>query len=804
MIRLRLLFFFLALWGLPSFVYAQTRAQVNGVVQDAQTGKGIPFASVRMLPGNTGTVADLAGNFTLSISGNIRSLEVSSIGYQTKTLPFSGKEAPLLLRLQPAKEAELAEVKIGSPMKKIRRLLNAALAHRDRHNPEKHPEYQCSVYYKMIADMNMAGLAGQDSALQKKIEHFQQTQHLLIAETYSRRSHRRPASLQEDILATRVSGLSSPAFTNLITDVLPFQIQSDFIKLGQMDYPNPVAKGYESRYYFCLVEELQNGNDTVWIIQYRPRKNVRGLQGQISLNSDGYVVSQMIAEARDTALNQSTRIDIQYAQNNGQWFPEKLNYRMEWRNFGGQAQDISISGNSRIDSVSFALPKGFRFDKAHTARLTPDAVKNNDSDWHPIRPEPLSAKDTQTYHVIDSFSNSLPTDNIVRFASALPQGKFPVGKFDVNLTRVYSYNAFEGTRLGLGLQTSDKITKRGTAGLWGGYGLKDKRWKYGGFAELFFDDFQEQVLRISYDRDLRDPGRVYLDKTLESDYIRQYLIQRADLSEKATLQLRNRMGYLSTETEFSLEKTRPLYAYRFLPFADSNVAIRSQEITLRTRYAFGEKRAYSFGTYLPIDTRYPILYMNLTGGRLKPEKADGTTGVENRYLQLTGGIEFRKHLNRLGMERILLMGGKSFSDAPLPLSRLFAARGYRLDYFAAFTFGNFYTLRPYDLYNDIFVSLHFRHHFDFHFFKTTFSYPSLSVGYNGIWGQLGHAQLHQYVQLRDASQGYHEAGLALHDLLRYRVMGLAYINLHAGYYAPLQGRDFYKNGCAVLGLDLGL
>lgn len=570
-----------------------------------------------------------------------------------------------------------------------------------------------------------------------------------------------------------------------------------------MDYPNPVTKGYESRYYFRIAEELQSGADTVWVIQYRPRKNVRGLRGQISLNSDGYVVSQMIAEARDTSLNQSTRIDIQYAKTGGQWFPEKLNYRMEWRAFMGKAQDVFISGNSRIDSVSFALPKGFRFDKAHTARLAPDAVKNNDSDWHAIRPEPLTPKDTQTYHVIDSFANSLPTDNIVRFASALPKGKFPVGKFDINLARVYSYNAFEGTRVGLGIQTSDKITKKGTAGLWGGYGLKDKQWKYGGFAELFFDDFQEQVLRVSYDRDLRDPGRVYLDKTLEGDYIRQYLIQRADLSEKATLQLRNRMGYLSTETEFSFEKTRPLYAYRFLPFADSNVTVSSREITLRARYAFGEKRAYSFGTYLPIDTRYPILYLNLTGGNLKPEKADGT-GVENRYLQLTGGLEFRKHLNRLGTERLLLMGGKSFSDAPLPLSRLFAARGYRLDYFAAFTFGNFYTLRPYDLYNDAFVSLHFRHHFDFHFFKTNFSYPSLSLGYNGLWGQLANAALHQYVNPRDASKGYHEAGLALHDLLRYRVFGIAYINLHGGYYIPLQSRDFYKDGCAVLGLDVGL
>lgn len=799
MIRLRFLLFFLFWTGLSPALLAQ----ISGQVQDAQTGKGIPFATLKALPGNSGTVADLSGNFSFSPPAGTHSLEISSIGYTTKTVSFSNIESPVLLSLQPAREAELKEVTIASPMKKIRRLLNTAIAARDRHNPEKRPEYQCNIYYKMIVDANMAGLVASDTTLKEKIERFQESQHLLIAETYSKRSFRRPASLQEDILATRFSGLSSPAFTNLITDILPFQIQSDFIKLGQMDYPNPVAKGYESRYAFRIADELQSGDDTVWVLQYRPKKNVRGLQGQISINSNGYVVQQMIAEAKDTALNQSTRVDIQYAQTGGQWFPDKLNYRMEWRSFMGKDQDIYISGNSRIDSVSFALPKGFRFDVAHTARLAKDAVKNNDSDWTAIRPEPLSAKDTQTYHVIDSFSNSLPTDNIVRFASSLPQGKLPVGDLDINLGRVYSFNDFEGTRLGLGVQTSDVISKRFTVGLWGGYGINDKRWKYGGFGEIFLDRFQEQVIRLAYDNDLRDPGRVYLDRTLENDYIRQYLIQRANLSEKATLQIRNRLGYLSTETDFSWERTQPLYPYRFAPFGDSNVAFRTGEITLRARYAFGEKRAYSFGTYLPIDTRYPILYLNGTAGTLKPENAD-YSGGETRYFQLTGGLEFRKHLNRLGDSRILLMGGKSFSDNPLPLSRLFAARGYRLPQLAAFTFGNFYTLRPYDIYNDVFGSVHFRHQFDFRLYRTSFSYPSISVGYNAIWGRLEHPELHQNVSFTDARNGYHEAGLALHDLLRIKFYGVAYFNLHAGYYMPLQGHDAYKDGCAVLGLTVGL
>ncbi|RYD51430.1 MAG: hypothetical protein EOP52_10580 [Sphingobacteriales bacterium] len=776
---------------------------ISGTVLNQATRTGIPFATLKTPDGRQGVVADLEGHFDFpNLPVQVTALELSSIGFQTKSVALVASQSVYHWQLSPAAESELAEVTIQSPERKIRRILRAAIDARDQHNPEKKPAYQCSVYYKMMADVDLLEFPLNDSEKQW-LRNFQERQHLLVAETYSRRLFRKPASLHEEILATRFSGLSSPAFTNLITDVLPFQIQSDFIRLGQLDYPNPVAKGFESRYRFRLREEFQNEGDTIWVLAYEPRKNVRGLQGTLTIRSDGYVVQQMIADARDSALRQSTRIDIQYAKTEGQWFPEKLNYRMEWRSALMKGQDIFISGTSRIDSVLFSLPPGYRFDNAHTATLASDAVKTEDSSWTAIRPDPLSAKDTQTYHFNDSFANSLPTDNIVRLASALPKGLFPIWKLDVNLNRVYSFNDFEGNRYGLGIQTSDKISKKCIAGAWGGRGQHDGLWKYGGFGEIFFDRYQEQVLRLSYDRDLRDPGRVFLDPSLDKGYIRQYLIQRADLSERAAVQLRNRIGYLSTELDVAYERITPLYGYRFTPYGDTSVQLSVKEATLRLRYAFGEKRAYSFGTYLPISTKYPILYASVTAGTLSPQQPE--PGIpENRYLQLIGGIQFQKHINRLGTSHLLLIGGDNISDAPLPISRLFAARGYRLGNFAAFSFGNFYTLRPYDLYNDAFISLHFRHQFDFHFYKTSFSYPSLSVGYSGIYGEALNYSLHEGIEFHDAAGGYHEAGLALHDLLRLKVYGLAYAGVHAGYYIPLSGNAFFRNGATVLGIEITL
>lgn len=77
---------------------AQTR-QITGTVNDA-SGQPVPNASVRVLGGNIGTITDNNGKFSLTISNNARSLQVTSVGYQTATatIPASG-EVTIVLQL---------------------------------------------------------------------------------------------------------------------------------------------------------------------------------------------------------------------------------------------------------------------------------------------------------------------------------------------------------------------------------------------------------------------------------------------------------------------------------------------------------------------------------------------------------------------------------------------------------------------------------------------------------------------------------------------------------------------------------
>lgn len=73
-----LLFFFFTLSLKAQF-------QVNGIVKDAASQKGLPFASIVSNEGSS-SISDVDGKFSISSKNKISSLTVSYVGYQKKTI----------------------------------------------------------------------------------------------------------------------------------------------------------------------------------------------------------------------------------------------------------------------------------------------------------------------------------------------------------------------------------------------------------------------------------------------------------------------------------------------------------------------------------------------------------------------------------------------------------------------------------------------------------------------------------------------------------------------------------------------
>ena len=63
-------------------------------------------ATVKVVPGNTGTVTDVDGNFKLTVPSSAKSLVISYVGYKTKTVDIKGR-TQINVQLEP--EAQMLD-----------------------------------------------------------------------------------------------------------------------------------------------------------------------------------------------------------------------------------------------------------------------------------------------------------------------------------------------------------------------------------------------------------------------------------------------------------------------------------------------------------------------------------------------------------------------------------------------------------------------------------------------------------------------------------------------------------------------
>lgn len=798
----------------PLALFAQ--AQRIKIVS-SYNGLPVAFAAVKYEETGRGTIADLDGYITLDPEQikNIRWVEVSCVGYKSQKLQLPISNSPIVL--QPS-DNTLKEVVVKTNDDKIRRILRSAVNSRNTNNPDKYDWYSCYIYYKMKVDVDMTESLKNDTGKEaREIREFTEKQHLLMSETYSKRTWQQPQKLQEEVLGTRFSGLKKSVFTSMVTDVLPFHSYNDYISLNGKDYHNPVSAGWQQYYKYALADEILVGGDTLWMLKFKPTLvNAGGLKGSVYISSKGYAIANLKAVTTDTLLKRVVGIEQEYsyitdtAAKVSHWFPHHLNFFIDWTLPSGSVPiQYHITGNSQIDTVSFVKRDKFHFDKAHTIKIQEGADIKSDKEWLQLRPIALDAKEQQTYTVIDSIGEKFHLDRYTSYLSGLPAGKVPIGPVDLDITRILRANYYENFRLGIGGQTNDKVSKWFSLGGWAGYGFKDVRWKYGAFAEFYpFRDNKETVLKIGYSEDLFDPGRVRMHPDLDKMYLRAYLLRKVDLIKMAQVQLTKKLGYWSLGLAAQHQEILPQYVYAYDIAGKQYTSYKANEAVFSIRYAFAERTAPFFGKYYSVGSKYPILYAKFTAGNLYADQ------LNIEYYQINAALAWKKHINRIGSERIQIQSGISFSNHPLPVSKLFAANGFRADggkggQSSIYTFGGLLTVYPYEYYSDRYLNIMYRHDFDWKLFNynvphSKFGFgPNLALQYNVLVGNMQDRQVHSGLDFKVPDNAYHEAGLILNNILRMNYLDFYYLTLNVGYFQHITEQfDSKQDGKLVLGIGV--
>ncbi|MCC9135868.1 DUF5686 family protein [Pontibacter silvestris] len=763
MLRFILLFFFAILF-VPTI--AQVR-EVRGVVRDARSNERLPFVSIAANEGETGTTTNLDGEYQLRHSHPISSIRFSYVGYNPQIV-YPDSAGALNIYLQPV-AARLEEVVIMSGENPAHRIVRLANRNRQLHKLDNLQAYTYRSYNKFILsaspqqeiDVNKAAtLSAADSSF-LKMRNMLNRQHLFLSESITDYAYLKPNNHKETILATRVSGLQQPNFGIVAVEARDFSVYDDMPVFFGKHYLSPLSTGSTSKYDFILEETSVVGQDTTFIISYKPERgrNFEGLKGLLYINSNGWAVQNIIAESAADD-KRGIKLQQQYKLINGrQWFPTELDVEIT-------IPQIQLRGHqpyglirTYITNINLS-PNLKRADFGVIAlHQEPDAHLQPDSFWQQYRSDSLSSLDLRTYQRLDSVGRADGLDRTIRTFEALASQQIPIGAVSLNLKRFLRISRFEGLRLGIGAHTNNRFSERFTIGGYWAYGFKDEKQKYGADASFILHQPSEFTLAATFFEDVLEPGGRRLPFKPQNTLFnfRSPVLTNLDYTTHSSVALSGRLlRYVQLQTMLRKEQRHPTLG--ITSTEDQPSVFNITEASAGFRFAYGEHLIQQFGMTMPVATHYPTLWLQYTRG------INGLLNGDYSYNKLDARVEASFRQRSIGLTSITLAGGLVQGNAPfVGLYNGFGS--YHHDY-KVYAGEGFETMGPYDFFSDRYAALFFKQDFGKLLFRTRYFQPTLAVVTNVGFGDLNKP----LSQLGEASyqtmqKGFYESGLLLNNII---------------------------------------
>jgi len=774
---------------------ANSQSYIKGTIIEKGTKLPIAFASVayQKQSSQAGVISDIYGNFKISDS-DIKSLTVTCVGYkQNKIFLRADLDKSNFIVEMEADTLIINEVIVTPPNNPAIRVIKRALKNKEKNNFENYEKYRYQCYLKTIYDFKLSNNATSlDSTVIRKNKLL--NKHALFISESVASCSRINNQTDNKIIATKTSGFENPliglsffsSFHNSISfynnNISLFKIPITNDKTIE-EYLSPLSDECLKSYNFRLEESYESSTDTIFVIKYYPKKGTRfnGLKGTVYISSNGYAIKNLVAEPSEKGL-----IDFKFRQDyefiNEKWFPAKLDEEIGFvsmqinRNI--KAYPVFLV-TSKIDNVDFSPAisnDSISYEKVYLDHIS---IKNSDPILKNVRLDSLSLREKNTYLFMDSIGRKHKFDYWAELYPKLMIGKVPVNFLDIDISKVYNFNKYEGTRLGIGLYTNEKLSEFISLGGFVGYGFKDKNLKYGGQVVFDINKYNEVQLKFSYQNNLKEPGLdlndVYTILSF-SEYFRRYIAYRMDnfIEEKAELSFRL-FRFANVSTGLSIKEIRPTYEYQFKGIQLINY--HADEIQFSFKYAYGEELATIGSQRIVNKQGNPIVNITYKKGITLFNKQSYT------YNHIESTIDLIAYKGRIGQSNIRLASG--LVDKSIPYGLLFTSEGSKNDDLPIIMNNTFQTMKPYEFLSDKYLNLFYSHNFGSLLFETPKFKPQFVIVQNTGWGTLKNASF-QGIDFKEKDKGYLESGLIINDILKLKYVNAFYIGFGFG--------TFYRYG----------
>jgi hypothetical protein len=629
---------------------------------------------------------------------------------------------------------------------------------------------------------------------------FYKTSHVFMVETVTEKRYRYPYKYQENVVATKVSGIKEPLFSMLSTQYTDYNPYQDKVTIGGSEAIGPLSYNSTKPYLFILEDSFVRGNDSVFLISFRPKngKLFKGMIGLMYVNGKDWAIQSITARP----ISPDGGLDYEIIQNfekleGGKWFPSQILFK----NVFNKMKDSSIMagyGKAYFRDINLNPTKKESKIGIDNYVVEESSMDKSEQFWKEKRSPEFSKQDSLTYIYVDTLfkeaeKNGLKINKLIKIGKVLSQGYLKLGPLNWKLFSFLQYNGYEGFRLTPELYTNDVISKYVQLGGYVGYGFKDKAVKYGGDFVIKPVENSPFQINFTYQNDVSEVGQ---DQKM--------VLKNNTAFSNALPRLWNATHYFQTENFGLSLKIRPMkYTYlfagikrheekfRFLPYqyitenGESKPTLSIDELTLGLKYAYNEVTYKIPGMRFEEEGAAPILYLMYRQG-LDQFKTDALV-----YQRIDLATQKTFSLARIGKMTFFLSG--SYMSEKTPLTRLSSpAANYGPNNKWINSLGSFETMRPYSFFAQQTANLFVTHSFEKLLIRRKDFQPILKLHTNVGFGKYQPNIYHiTELSMKGYEKGYYESGFTIDRLLTSFAGSYGFTTMYR--YGPYAEKDALKN-----------
>ncbi|MGY6520159.1 MAG: DUF5686 family protein [Mongoliitalea sp.] len=772
-------------WAFPMESTAQDSSLLKGKVLQFGTDEPIPFAHVYWIGFESqGVVSDILGDFRLRVQPGADTLVFSHVSHVKLKIPVSKLQQDARFFMN-SKQLELKEFLFVAGENPALPIVRKAIANKKLNNPSNLSSYRYESYDKMIFTVD--GIS-EDGIRRTKFDTLFDGGHLLVSESLSEVTYKKPGRRHEKVKASQISGLENLLTALVSSTIQPFSFYEDYITLLEIPYLHPMTSDGMRKYDYFLEDSIQSYGTTSYVVSFQPKESKGYLLGTgfMTISQHQYALENIVFSSFNNQSNlqfelqQKNRWDGQY------WFPEQINSIYFFKNFDVNGSPMKLVSQNFISDVRLNEPIASK--EIPRVGLIYD-IQNERYPIAQFRRDSLTVAETRAFSRFEDMDakNRQRAQNVVRVFSQLLTGRVAVGSVDVLTGHLFRINQHEGLALGLGLATNQQFSRYLELDGYIRYGFRDRAWKYGVGSSILFNDIRESKLRFSYSKDIVEIGANPFLRTqtfaTSSDLFRNFLAEKMDAVQRYAIEFSQlpfqnwRLG-LTASTESRI----PLWTTNVADLAaiqDLYQPFQATQVGLNVRYISKESNSKIGRQILPGPIGYPVLHLHAS--RAIPDLLNGTADFWR--LAFKTQHQWRKGVSthQLNVE------GMSVWGADIPISYFNTGFGIQPQE-RTFSFSlpaYFQTMRIYEFFSDRAVFANYSY-LTGPLFQQTLSMlsiaPQLNLVQSVAIGSMNHSFGDQPFPFQTMEQGYLESGIELQNLIKYRSgFGLQGIGIGAYY-----------------------